>query len=70
MDRPAWKIDSNNPGTDLACETAAALASASILFKNVDSAYSEELLNHAIQLFEFGEKYLSLIHISEPTRPY
>ena len=49
MDRPAWKIDSNNPGTDLACETAAALASASILFKDVDSAYSEELLTHARQ---------------------
>ena len=57
MDRPAWKIDSNNPGTDLACETAAALASASILFKNVDSAYSGELLTHAIQLFEFGDQY-------------
>ena len=57
MDRPAWKIDSNNPGTDLACETAAALASASILFKDVDSAYSEELLTHARQLFEFGDQY-------------
>ena len=33
MNRPAWKIDTNKPGTDLACETAAALASASILFK-------------------------------------
>ena len=57
MDRPAWKIDSNNPGTDLACETAAALASASILFKDVDSAYSEELLTHARQLIEFGDQY-------------
>ena len=57
MDRPAWKIDNNNPGTDLACETAAALASASILFKDVDSAYSEELLTHARQLFEFGDQY-------------
>ena len=57
MSRPAWKIDSTNPGSDLACETSAALASASILFKNVDSVYSEKLLTHAKQLFEFGDQY-------------
>ena len=66
MDRPAWKIDSNNPGTDLACETAAALASASILFQNVDSAYSGELLTHAIQLFEFGDQYRGVYSDSIP----
>ena len=31
--RPAWKIDANNPGSDLAGEAAAALAAASIVFR-------------------------------------
>ena len=53
----AWKIDTNNPGTDLACETAAALAAASILFKEADPTYSEELLTHAKQLYEFGDTH-------------
>ena len=33
MDRPSMKIDEQNPGSDLAGETAASLASASILFQ-------------------------------------
>ena len=32
MERPSYKIDPNCPGSDLAAETAAALASASIVF--------------------------------------
>ena len=31
--RPSFKIDANNPGSDLAGETAAALAAASLPFK-------------------------------------
>ena len=31
--RPSFKIDANNPGTEVACETAAALAAGSILFR-------------------------------------
>ncbi len=33
MPRPAFKIDAQNPGSDLAGETAAALAAASIYYK-------------------------------------
>ena len=55
--RPSFKIDANNPGTDLACETAAALASASIIFQDTDPSYSQELLQHAEQLYEFGDTY-------------
>jgi hypothetical protein len=44
------------PGSDLAGETAAALAAASILFKQADQAYSEKLLTHAKQLFDFADK--------------
>ena len=57
MARPAWKIDTRNPGSDLAGETAASMAAASILFKATDSRYSKELLKHAKELFSFAENY-------------
>ncbi|CAN4109909.1 unnamed protein product [Withania somnifera] len=55
--RRAFKIDENNPGSDLAGETAAAMAAASIVFRKNNPHYSHLLLHHAQQLFEFGEKY-------------
>ena len=42
----------------MAGETAAALAAASILFKDADQAYSEKLLTHAKQLFDFADKVM------------
>jgi endoglucanase len=57
MSRPAYKIDASKPGSDLAAETAAAMAAASILFKTDDAAYSTTLLNHAIQLYNFADTY-------------
>ncbi|KAH9775145.1 Endoglucanase 6 [Citrus sinensis] len=48
-DRRAYKIDPSNPGSDLAGETAAAMAAASIVFRHSDPAYSSELLRHAYQ---------------------
>ena len=44
-------------GSDLAGETAAALAAASIVFRNVDPSYSDNLLTHAKQLFDFANNY-------------
>ncbi|KAG4382159.1 hypothetical protein GLYMA_14G019900v4 [Glycine max] len=55
--RRAYKVDANNPGSDVAGETAAALAAASILFRRTNPHYSQLLLHHAQQLFEFGDKY-------------
>lgn len=55
--RQAYRIDANNPGSDLAGETAAAMAAASIVFRHSDPAYSNELINHAKQLFSFADKY-------------
>lgn len=57
MQRPSYKIDATHPGSDLAGETAAALASASIIFKNSDPAYSDKLLQHARQLYNFADQY-------------
>jgi len=56
-DRQAYKITANQPGTEVACETAAALASASMVFQDSDPAYSQELLQHARELYDFGDQY-------------
>lgn len=45
--RTVLKIDQNAPGTEIAAETSAALAAASIVFKNRDKAYNHILLNKA-----------------------
>ncbi|MFD1178988.1 glycoside hydrolase family 9 protein [Paenibacillus puldeungensis] len=57
MQRPAYKIDTTHPGSDLAGETAAALASAAIIFRDSDPAYSEKLLRHAKELYNFADQY-------------
>ncbi len=57
MNRPSYYVDSNNPGTDLTAETAAALAAASIIFVNDDPIYSAELLDNAIALYNFADTY-------------
>ncbi len=57
MARPSYKIDASCPGSDLAGETAAAMASASILFKQSDPTYSATLVTHAKQLYTFADTY-------------
>ena len=57
LERPSYKIDRMNPGTDLACETAAALASCSILFRSTAPGYADTLLEHARALYDFGDTY-------------
>lgn len=57
MPRPAYKIDAQNPGSDLAAETAAAMAATSLVFQADDPAYSAELLAHAIQLYDFADDH-------------
>ncbi|OAY76667.1 Endoglucanase 7 [Ananas comosus] len=55
--RQAYKIDAEHPGSEVAAETAAAMAAASLVFRSSDPYYSLLLLQHAEQLFEFGDKY-------------
>ena len=45
--RTAYRIDVTHPGSDIVAETAAAMASASIAFRQVDLSYAETLLTHA-----------------------
>jgi endoglucanase len=44
-------------GSDVAGETAAALAAASIVFRNVNSSYSTTLRTRAEQLFDFANRF-------------
>jgi hypothetical protein len=57
MARPAFKIDASNPGSDLAGETAAALAAASIFYENIgEAAMASDALDHAKDLFTFADE--------------
>ncbi|XP_038971173.1 endoglucanase 13 isoform X1 [Phoenix dactylifera] len=55
--RTAYNVDSDRPGSDVAAETAAAMAAASIAFKPYNSSYSKLLLLHAKQLFAFADTF-------------
>nr|GMC95754.1 endoglucanase 1-like [Ipomoea batatas] len=59
MDTPrsVYKVTPQNPGSDVASETAAALAAASIVFKDSDPAYSSQLFTTATKVFDFADKY-------------
>ncbi|HEX2953012.1 MAG TPA: glycoside hydrolase family 9 protein [Bacillota bacterium] len=57
MARPSYKIDAAHPGSDLAGEAAAALASASIIFKETNPTYAATCLTHAKQLYTFADMY-------------
>lgn len=58
MSRPAYKVDPSCPGSDLAAETAASMAAASIVFRREgDTAYANQLLTHARQLYSFADTY-------------
>ena len=66
MARPAFKITPQKPGSELAAETAAALAAASIAFRSTDIGYSMRLLEHAAELYEFADKYRGVYSDSIP----
>lgn len=55
--RKSFKVDPATPGSDVAGQTAAALAIASIIFEPTDPAYAEKTLTHAKQLFTFADTY-------------
>ncbi|KAL8522760.1 hypothetical protein ACS0TY_012922 [Phlomoides rotata] len=70
MDTPRTvvKIDQNTPGTEVAAETAAALAAASVVFRRCDPNYSKVLARRAIKVFEFADKHRGAY--STGLRPY
>jgi len=54
MDTPrtVYSIDAQNPGSDVAGETAAAMAAASIVFRTSDLPYSQRLFETATQVLQ------------------
>lgn len=55
--RSVYSVSPNNPGSDVAGETAAALAAASIVFRVVDPKYSRLLLKTAKNVMNFAMHY-------------
>lgn len=55
--RTVYAIDAPNPASDVAGETAAALAASSMAFKSVDPKYAKTLLQNAVRAFQFADKF-------------
>ncbi|GFY94427.1 glycosyl hydrolase 9B18 [Actinidia rufa] len=55
--RTVYTVEAPNTASDVAGETAAALAASSIAFRSSDPAYSETLLRTAVKAFEFADTY-------------
>ncbi len=69
--RRSFKITPTAPGSDLAGEAAAALASAAVVFREEDPAYAQLLIEHARQLFAFALQYQGKYSDSIPAaRPF
>lgn len=66
MPRPSYRIDSTKPGTEVVAESAAALASAYLLFKDEDPAYAERLLAKARGLFDFADQFRGSYTVAIP----
>ncbi|HET6531082.1 MAG TPA: glycoside hydrolase family 9 protein, partial [Actinoplanes sp.] len=62
MARPAYKIDASCGGSELAAETAAAMAASSMVFRPTDPAYADRLLTHARQLYTFADTVRKTYH--------
>ncbi|KAK3012205.1 hypothetical protein RJ639_012775 [Escallonia herrerae] len=55
--RSVYSVSASNPGSDVAGETAAALAAASMVFRKVDPRYSKLLLRTAKNVMQFAVQY-------------
>ena len=62
VERPAYKITRTSPGTELAAETAAAMAAASLVFNETDPDYANLLLGHALDLYDFASHHREQYH--------
>ncbi|XP_076439115.1 endoglucanase E-4-like, partial [Babylonia areolata] len=64
MDRPVYTLTPTAPGSDLAAETAAALAAGYLAFKDTDPTYASGLLQAARSLYTFADTYRGYYHES------
>lgn len=56
MERPAYCVTLDQPGSTVVGEAAAALAVGSIVFESADKEYSNQCLEHARVLYDFAEQ--------------
>ncbi|XP_035827303.1 endoglucanase 20-like [Aplysia californica] len=67
MARPCKYVNGGTPGSDIAGETAAALAAGSIAFRSKgDSGYADRLLGAAKSLYAFAKSHRGVFHGSAP----
>eukprot|EP00897_Mesotaenium_endlicherianum_P004775 jgi/Mesen1/4325/ME000022S03613 len=64
--RQVTQVNVTHPGADVAAETAAALAAASLVFNASNAAYAKLLLSHSVELFQFAQAYPGLYSQSVP----
>uniref|UniRef100_A0A803Q9N6 cellulase n=1 Tax=Cannabis sativa TaxID=3483 RepID=A0A803Q9N6_CANSA len=55
--RTVYAVDAPKPASDVAGETAAALAACSMAFRAYDPSYSETLIRNAVKAFEYADTY-------------
>ncbi|KAL1833786.1 hypothetical protein ACET3Z_003437 [Daucus carota] len=55
--RTVYKVDAPNPASDVAGETAAALAASSMAFRSSDPGYADTLLRTATRVFAYADTY-------------
>lgn len=55
--RTVYTVDAPNPASDVAGETAAALAASSMVFRSFDPGYAETLLRTSTRVFDFADTY-------------
>lgn len=55
--RTVYTVDAPDTASDVAGETAAALAAASIAFRSSDPGYSDTLLRTSTRVFDFADSY-------------
>jgi endoglucanase len=70
MDTPrtSYAVDASHPGSDVAAETAAALAASAVAFRPVDAAYRATLLAHAEKVSNDARTRSSLLCVGARRR--
>jgi endoglucanase len=55
--RPVYSVSANNPGSDVAAETAAALAASALALQSQNKTYAKRLLTAAKDVMDFAMRY-------------
>ncbi|KAK9108955.1 hypothetical protein Sjap_017015 [Stephania japonica] len=67
--RTVYSVEAPNSASDVAGETAAALAASSMAFRPFDPGYAETLLRNAERAFEYADTYKGAYSDNESIRP-